>query len=86
MRPVPHLATKNPARQRDDWLIKPICGRDDGERLIESNHNPRREHRSFALNLRARGESPNERSRYVSWDPGGTDDNGGSGEQICREL
>ena len=35
---------------------------------------------SFTLNFVKRGESPAERSRYVSWDPGGANQNGGSGE------
>jgi len=64
----------------DYSVMEPICVCDEGARLIVRNDNPRKEDWSFTLNFVKRGESPAERSRYVSWDPGGANQNGGSGE------
>jgi len=63
----------------DYSVMEPICVCDGGERLIIRNDNPRKEDWAFTLNFVKRGENPAERSRYVSWDPGGTNQNGGSG-------
>lgn len=52
-------------------VMEPICVCDDGQRLIVRNDNPRVEHWSFTLNFVKQGEDASDPSRYVSWDPGG---------------
>jgi hypothetical protein len=60
-------------------VMEPICVCDEGTRLIVRNDNPRKEHWAFTLNFVKRGEDESERSRYVNWDPGGSNQNGGHG-------
>jgi hypothetical protein len=57
--------------------MEPICVCDDQQRLLVRNDNPRVENWSFTLNFVKRGEDASDPSRYVSWDPGGTNQNGG---------
>lgn len=62
----------------DYSVMEPICVTDDRERLIVRNDNPRREDWAFTLNFVKKGEDESDRSRYVNWDPGGTNHNGGA--------
>jgi hypothetical protein len=89
--PVPHDAMWV-AREADDGthvcpdkntvsdysVMEPICVCDDGERLIVRNDNPRKEDWAFTVNFVKRGEDPTDRSRYVNWDPVGSNQNGGN--------
>jgi len=59
-------------------VMEPICVSDDRKRLIIRNDNPRKEDWAFTVNLVKRGEEDSDRSRYVSWDPGGANHNGGN--------
>lgn len=59
-------------------VLEPICVTDGGNRLIVRNENPRVEHWSFTLNFVKQGEEPANPSRYVAWDPGGNNQDGGS--------
>jgi hypothetical protein len=61
-------------------VMEPICVCDAGERLIVRNDNPKTEDWSFTLNFVKRGEDESDRRSYVSWDPGGANQNGGQGE------
>jgi hypothetical protein len=72
-RKCPDMNTVN-----DYSVMEPICVSDDGMRLIVRNDNPRREDWAFTVNFVKRGEDEADRSRYVNWDPGGTNHNGGS--------
>jgi hypothetical protein len=72
-RVCPDMNSKN-----DYSVMEPICVCDDGERLIVRNDNPRREDWAFTLNFVRNGEDPHDRARYVNWDPGGSNQNGGS--------
>ena len=58
-------------------VMEPICICDDRKRLLVRNDNPRVEKWSFTLNFVKRGEDATDLDRYVSWDPGGTNMNGG---------
>lgn len=58
-------------------VMEPICVCDDQKRLLVRNDNPRVENWSFTLNFVKRGEDASDASRFVSWDPGGTNRNGG---------
>ena len=58
-------------------VMEPICVCDDQKRLLVRNDNPRVENWSFTLNFVKRGEDASDASRFVSWDPGGTNGNGG---------
>lgn len=58
-------------------VMEPICVCDDRQRLIARNDNPRVEDWSFTLNFVKQGEDESDPSRYVNWDPGGTNKNGG---------
>lgn len=61
-------------------VMEPICVCDDQSRLIVRNDNPRKEHWSFTLNFVKRGKDEADKASYVSWDPGGNNqDGGGSG-------
>lgn len=62
----------------DYSVMEPICVCDEGQRLIVRNENPRREEWAFTLNFVKQGEDPTNRRAYVSWDPGGSNQNGGS--------
>lgn len=64
--------------QNDYSVMEPICVCDHGQRLIVRNDNPRREDWAFTLNFAKRGEDASDRARFVSWDPGGKNMNGGS--------
>jgi hypothetical protein len=75
MRQCPDMNTEN-----DYSVMEPICVCDDGERLIVRNDNPRREEWAFTLNFVKRGNHPSDRRQYVSWDPGGSNQNGGSSQ------
>jgi hypothetical protein len=59
-------------------IMEPICVSDDQNRLIVRNDNLRHEKWAFTLNFVKRGEDGSDASRYVSWDPGGTNHNGGT--------
>lgn len=58
-------------------VMEPICICDDRKRLIVRNDNPRVEKWAFTLNFVKRDEDASDPGRYVSWDPGGTNMNGG---------
>lgn len=60
-------------------VMEPICVCDDGARLIVRNDNPRKEDWSFTLNFVKGGGEDGDAATYVSWDPGGTNLNGGTG-------
>lgn len=62
----------------DYSVMEPICVCDDCERLIVRNDNPRREEWAFTLNFVKRGEDPRNRREYINWDPGGSNQDGGS--------
>jgi hypothetical protein len=62
----------------DYSVMEPICVCDGEGRLIVRNDNPRKEDWSFTLNFVKRGEDESDAARYVSWDPGGANQNGGS--------
>jgi hypothetical protein len=66
---------------KDYSVMEPICVCDDGERLIIRNGNPRREEWAFTLNFVKNGERPDDPRVFVSWDPGGSNQNGGSTRQ-----
>lgn len=59
-------------------VMEPICVSEDRKRLIIRNDNPRKEDWAFTVNFVKRGEEDSDRSRYVNWDPGGANHNGGS--------
>jgi len=61
-------------------VMEPICVCDGGERLIVRNDNPRKEDWAFTLNFVKRGEDDADRRRYVNWDPGGVNQDGGQAE------
>jgi hypothetical protein len=69
----PHMNTVS-----DYSVMEPICVTPDLHRLIVRNDNPRKEDWAFTVNFVKRGEDDSDRSRYVSWDPGGSNQNGGS--------
>lgn len=58
-------------------VMEPICVADEGKRLIVRNDNPRTEDWAFTLNFVKAGEHESDRSRYVNWDPGGANMDGG---------
>jgi hypothetical protein len=62
----------------DYSVMEPICVTSDHNRLIVRNDNPREEEWAFTLNFVKRGEDESDRSRYVNWDPVGSNHNGGS--------
>jgi hypothetical protein len=62
----------------DYSVMDPICVCDDGKRLIVRNDNPREEAWSFTLNFVPAGANDADANEYVSWDPIGTNHNGGS--------
>lgn len=62
----------------DYSVMEPICVCDGGERLIVRNDNPRKEDWAFTLNFIREGDDGSDPGRYVSWDPGGANQNGGS--------
>ncbi|MGN6058248.1 MAG: hypothetical protein ACTHOI_06655 [Sphingomicrobium sp.] len=62
----------------DYSVMEPICVCDDQRRLIVRNDNPRREDWAFTLNFVKRGENGSDQRRYVNWDPGGANHDGGS--------
>jgi hypothetical protein len=64
----------------DYSVMEPICVCDGEGRLIVRNDNPRKEDWAFTLNFVKRGEDESDAARYVSWDPGGANQNGGSGQ------
>lgn len=59
-------------------VMEPICVTGDQKRLIVRNDNPRQEHWAFTLNFVRRGADEADLGRYVNWDPGGNNQNGGS--------
>lgn len=59
-------------------VMEPICVSADQKRLIVRNDNPRQEHWAFTLNFVAGDQDQSDASRYVSWDPGGNNQNGGA--------
>lgn len=63
----------------DYSVMEPICVCDGGRRLIVRNDNPRKEDWSFTLNFVRPGTDQSDASGYVSWDPIGSNQNGGSG-------
>lgn len=75
----PRSSRKCPdARTDHDYsVMEPICVCDDGTRLIVRNENPRREDWAFTLNFVRNGDDPTNTDRFVSWDPGGANENGG---------
>jgi hypothetical protein len=58
-------------------VMEPICVCDEQKRLIVRNDNPRKEDWAFTLNFVKPGEDQSDRSRYVNWDPGGANHDGG---------
>lgn len=62
----------------DFSVMEPICVCDAGKRLLVRNDNPRKEDWAFTLNFVKRGENASDPSRYVNWDPGGANQDGGS--------
>jgi hypothetical protein len=62
----------------DYSVMEPICVCDGQKRLIVRNDNPRKEDWAFTLNFVKRGEDDSDKSRYVNWDPGGSNNNGGN--------
>lgn len=62
----------------DYSVMEPICVCDGGERLIVRNDNPRKEDWAFTVNFVKQGEDPSDQSRYVNWDPVGSNQNGGN--------
>jgi hypothetical protein len=63
----------------DYEVLEPICVCDEQRRLIVRNDNPRREDWAFTLNFVKRGEDESDASRYVSWDPVTSNQDGGTG-------
>lgn len=61
----------------DYEVMEPICVSSDRSRLIVRNDNPRKEDWSFTLNFVRRAEDE-ARGDYVSWDPVGSNQNGGN--------
>lgn len=89
--PVPHDAmwvapAGDPANRKcpdettvnDYSVMDPICVTADRNRLIVRNDNPREEDWAFTLNFVKRGENESDRGIYISWDPVGSNHNGGS--------
>jgi hypothetical protein len=62
----------------DYSVMEPICVTADRKRLIVRNDNPREEEWAFTLNFVKRGEDDADQSRYVNWDPVGSNHNGGT--------
>ena len=58
-------------------VMEPICVTDDQSRLIIRNDNPRVEKWAFTLNFVKRGDDSSDARGFISWDPGGTNMNGG---------
>lgn len=63
----------------DYSVMEPICVSDGGKRLIVRNDNPRKEAWSFTLNFVPAGADESNPNGYVSWDPIGNNQNGGTG-------
>jgi hypothetical protein len=63
----------------DYSVMEPICVCDGGKRLIVRNDNPRKEDWSFTLNFVRPGADQSDPGSYVSWDPIGSNQNGGTG-------
>lgn len=72
-RQCPDMNTAN-----DYSVMEPICVCDDQKRLVVRNENPRKEDWAFTLNFVKRGENDSEKSRYINWDPGGANHDGGT--------
>jgi hypothetical protein len=64
----------------DYSVMEPICVCDNGRRLIVRNDNPRKEDWSFTLNFVRPGADQSDANNYVSWDPIGSNQNGGTGQ------
>lgn len=63
----------------DYSVMEPICVCDAGKRLIVRNDNPRKEDWSFTLNFVRPSSDQSDANNYVSWDPIGANQNGGTG-------
>lgn len=61
----------------DYSVMEPICVADGRNRLIVRNENPRKEDWSFTLNFAREGRDESDRRMFVSWDPVGSNQNGG---------
>lgn len=60
-------------------VMEPMSVSPDGKRLFVRNDNPRKEHWVFTINFVKQGQDASDRSKFVSWDPGGNNQNGGTG-------
>lgn len=59
--------------------MEPMSVSPNRNRLFVRNDNARKEHWVFTINFTKTGEDPCDVSRFVSWDPGSNNQNGGSG-------
>jgi hypothetical protein len=59
-------------------VMEPISVSPHQRRLFVRNDNANKEHWAFTINFVKEGEDPSDKSRFVSWDPGGSNQNGGS--------
>jgi hypothetical protein len=89
--PVPHDAMwvaaghEEPGRRQcpdlhtssDYSVMEPISVSPDRRRLFVRNDNHQKQHWVFTMNFAKPGQE-NDKSRFVSWDPGGNNQNGGS--------
>lgn len=50
----------------------------EGDRLLVRNDNARKEHWVFTINVAKAGEDPANAERFISWDPGANNQNGGA--------
>lgn len=62
----------------DYEVMEPISVSPDRQRLIVRNDNPRKDHWVFTMNFVKQGQDESDHSRFVSWDPGGNNQNGGN--------
>lgn len=58
--------------------MEPISVSPHQRRLFVRNDNASKQHWVFTINFVKDGEDPSDKSRFVSWDPGGNNQNGGS--------
>lgn len=63
----------------DYSVMEPISVSPDRRRLIVRNDNPAKEHWVFTMNFVKEGEDEADKARFVSWDPGGNNQDGGTG-------
>lgn len=62
-------------------VMEPISVSPHQRRLFVRNDNASQEHWAFTINFVKEGDDGSDKSRFVSWDPGGNNQNGGSNQK-----